>query len=56
MNITLTPIKPKSTSKWIDKKKMVIMVKLAASGVAHDTPRKRQKSVNVANRRLEKTA
>jgi len=26
-------------------KKMVIMVKLAASGVALDTPRKRQKSV-----------
>ena len=35
-------------------KNMVIIVKLVASGVAHDTPRKRQKSVSVANRRLEK--
>jgi len=32
------------------------MVKLAASGVAHDTPRKRQKSVSVANRRSEKNS
>jgi hypothetical protein len=30
------------------------MVKLAVSGVAHDTPRKRQESVSGASRRLEK--
>jgi len=37
-------------------KKNMLMVKLAVSGVAHDTPWKRQECVSGASSRLEKTA